>query len=67
MLCDNKKRLILIKNLENQNQTKYIDVMHNHICRLVEDGKLVIDWIKISSMLAKRLTKALIAVSFKTD
>lgn len=31
LLKDNKTSLILTKNLENQNCTKYIHVMHYHI------------------------------------
>ena len=45
MLEDNKISLILIKDPENQNHTKYIYVMHHHIGKLVDDGELEIEWI----------------------
>lgn len=37
ILGDNKTSLILIKNLENQNCTKYIDIIYYHIQRLVKN------------------------------
>ena len=40
---NNKISLTLIKNLKSQNQTKYINVMYFHICRLVKDRKLAIE------------------------
>ena len=40
MLGDNKTSLTLTKDLESQNQTKHIYVMHHHVRGLVGDGKL---------------------------
>ena len=42
ILGDDKINLILTKDPESQNQTKYIDVMHHYVRGLVEDGKLAI-------------------------
>lgn len=37
MLRDNKTSLTLTKNPESQNWTKYINIMHYHIQKLVKD------------------------------
>lgn len=42
MLSDNKISFTLMKNLENQNCTKHINVIHYYVCRLVENGELAI-------------------------
>lgn len=65
MLGDNKISLILIKNPESQNYTKYIDVIHHHIWGLVDNGELGIKWIWNSFMLADGLTEALHVGPFK--
>lgn len=43
MLNNNETSLTLTKDLKSQNQTKYIDIIHHHICKLVEDRKLAIN------------------------
>lgn len=45
MLGDNETSLTLMKDPESQNRTKHINVMHQHIRRLVENGELGIEWI----------------------
>ena len=57
MLGDNEISLTLTKDLESQNQTKCIDVMHHYIQRLVEDGELGIKWIPGVLMLTDGLWK----------
>lgn len=57
--------LTLTKDPMSQNQTKYINVMHHHICGLIEDRKLAIDWIESFAMLADVLIKVLSIAFFK--
>lgn len=57
----------LIKDFKSQNQTKHIDVIHHHVCGLVEDRKLAIKWIKNSTMLANNLIKAFPIGPFKKN
>ncbi len=45
MLEDNKTSLILTKDPESQNRTKYINLMYHHIGELVDVGELEIEWI----------------------
>ena len=40
-------------------------MIHHYVHGLVEDGKLAIDWIESSAILADGLTKALPTVHFK--
>ena len=65
MLGDNETSFTLAKNPESQNCTKYINVMHYHICRLVEDGEILIKWISSTDMLANGLTKTFPTGPFK--
>lgn len=65
MLKDNKTSLTLTRDPESQNRTKHIDVIHHHVQGLMKDGKLIIDWIASSAMLADGLTKALPIAAFK--
>lgn len=65
MLGNNETSILLTRDFKSQNQKKYIDVMHHHIRRLIADGKLAIDWIKSSAILADGLTKAFSAAFFK--
>lgn len=65
MLGENETSLTLTRDPKSQNQTKYIDVMHYYVRGLIKDGKLFIDWIESSTMLADGLIKALSIVLFK--
>ena len=65
MLGDKETSLILTRDLESQNCTKRIYVIHHHIQELVENGELAIEWISNSNMLVHGLTKALPAGLFK--
>lgn len=55
MLGDNETSLPLTRNPKSQNQTKNIDVMHYHICGLVKNGELAIEWIENLLMALQRL------------
>lgn len=55
MLSNNKKSYILIKDPKSQNYTKYIDVMHYYIWKLVDKKKLGIKSISSSLIFADRL------------
>ena len=65
MLDDNKTSLTLIRDLESQNCTKYINVIHQHIRELIKNRKLAIEWISNSNMLVDGLIKAFFVRSFK--
>ena len=43
MLGDNKTNFILTKDVESQNHTKHIDMMHDYIQELVKNKKLNIE------------------------
>lgn len=57
--------VVLIKDPESYNCTKYIDVIYDQVKRFVEDGELRIKWIPSSSMLADGLTKDFSIGSFQ--
>ena len=57
--------LTLTKDLESQNRTKYINVIHHHVRKLVEDGDFGIEWIPSLLVLVDGLTKALPVGTFK--
>lgn len=42
ILGNNETNLILTRDLESQNQTKHVNIMHYHVHGLVEDGKRAI-------------------------
>ena len=65
MLGNNEMSFTLTKDLESQNRTKHIDVIHNYVRGLVKDGELGIELILSLSMLADGLTKALPARPIK--
>ena len=65
ILDDNKTSLTLIRDLESQNYTKYINVIHQHVRELIKNRKLVIEWISNSNMLADGLIKAFFVRPFK--
>ena len=65
ILGDNKTSHTLTRDLESQNCTKHIDVIHHHVRELVENRELAIEWIFSSNMLADNLTKALPIGPFK--
>lgn len=59
MLDNNEINLILIRDSGNQNWKKHVNVFHHHVCRLLEDEKLDINWIENSAILVVKLIKAL--------
>ena len=65
MLDDHEISFTLTRDLESQNCTKHIDMIHHYIYELVEDGEISIKWILSTDMLADGLTKALPAGLFK--
>lgn len=65
MLKDNKTRLSLIKDLKNQNCSKYINVIYYHIQGMLENRELGIEWIFNLLILADSFTKLLFAKVFK--
>lgn len=65
ILSDNKMSFILTKDSKSQNCIKYIDIIYYHIQELITNGKLGIEWIFSSLILANGLTKALPTGFFK--
>lgn len=65
MLDNNETSLTLTKDLESQNQTKHIDIIHYPVRRLMKDGELAIEQIESSTMLVDGLIKALLIGLFK--
>lgn len=62
---DNKVNIALIKNVESQHQTKYINVQYYYIKKLVNKKELTIKWISKSKMLVDGMMKALLTKTFK--
>ena len=65
ILDDNKMSLTLMRDLESQNRTNHIVVIHQHVLQLVENGELAIKWISSLNILVDGLTKALLTRPFK--
>ena len=65
ILGNNETSFMWTKNLEIQNCTKYIDVIHHYVRDFVKNRKLAIKWISSLNMLADDLTKVLFAGLFK--
>lgn len=65
VLGDNKISLTLARNLESQNHIKHINVIHHHVCGIIEDKKLEIKLILSSKILVDSLTKVLLIGSFE--
>lgn len=62
---DHETSIILTKNAESQASTKYINVQHYYIRKLITNKEVKIEWICNTSMLVGGFTKALNANSFK--
>lgn len=65
ILGNNKINLILTKDLESQNCTKHINIMHHYLQGLVEKGELGNKWIPSLLIFADGLTKAFSTGFFK--
>lgn len=65
MLSNNTSSIKMIKNDKFPGQTKYIDIQHHFIRKLVEQNKICIDYINIKDMLANNFTKALGQLKFE--
>lgn len=65
MLDNNEISFILTKNLQSQNQTEHIDIIHYHIYRLVKEKKLAINSIESIIMLADSFIKIFSIATFK--
>lgn len=57
--------ITLTKNAKSQYQTKYINIQHHYIRKLVNKREFTIKWILESKMLIDRMTKALLAKTFR--
>jgi hypothetical protein len=56
---DNKGCLKLMRNPEQHDRTKHIDVQHHYVRQLEEEGEVESSWVSTKDMLADGLTKAL--------
>lgn len=65
MLNNNEISLTLTKNLKSQNQTKYINILDHHICKLIEIKKLTINLIKSFKMPVNDIIKVFFTISLK--
>lgn len=65
LYSDNKMSITLTKNIEGQHRTKYINVKHHYIKKLINMKKLTIEWILGLKMLADRMTKSLPTKTFR--
>ncbi|KAI0992075.1 hypothetical protein K3495_g16111 [Podosphaera aphanis] len=65
MYGDNQGALALVKNPHLHERSKHIDICYHFVRDLAEKGKLVIDYIPTSEMIADGLTKPLQRVAFE--
>lgn len=59
LLGDNESSIPLTMNIESQNRTKHIDVIHHFVREVVEDGELEVNWVPGPALLADAMTKNL--------
>ena len=59
LYCDNQGSIALVKNLENHQQTKHIDVRYHYIREKEEDETISIVYTSTKNMIADGLTKLL--------
>lgn len=67
---DNEGCLKLIRNPEQHDRTKHIDIQHHYVRQLEEEGEIQTSWVSTKDMLADGLTKALprdAFVRFRTE
>lgn len=64
MYGDNQGALALVKNPHLHERSKHIDICHHFVRDLAEKGRLVIDYIPTSEMIADGLTKPLQRLAF---
>lgn len=57
--CDNKSAINLSQNSTYHSRSKHIDIRHHFIRGLVEDNKIVIEYLNTEDMVADILTKSL--------
>ena len=62
MLVDNKSAIVLMKNPVFHGCSKHIDTQFHFIRECVEEGKIMVDFIRTEEQRADPLTKALPAV-----
>ncbi|KAI1001527.1 hypothetical protein K3495_g6674 [Podosphaera aphanis] len=62
---DNQGALALFKNPHLHERSKHIDICHHFVHDMADKGKLVIDYVPTSEMIADRLTKPLQRVAFE--
>ncbi len=56
---------MLVKNPENYQRTKHIDVLYHYIRKKEEDGMITIDYLLTEEMLVDGLTKTLTLIKMK--
>lgn len=63
--CNNQEFITLVKNPENYQRTKYIDIQYYYIQEKEENSIILIDYLPTKEMIIDRLTKALISAKIK--
>lgn len=61
---NNKTSIFFTKNAESQSLTKYIDVQHYYIKKLVTNSKFMVKWVCSTKILANGFIKALTVDNF---
>ena len=56
---DNKSAINMVNNGNDHGRTKHIDIRYHYIRDLVEEGKVVVEYLPTDIMVADTLTKAL--------
>ena len=59
LYCDNISAINISKNLVQHSKTKHIEIRHHFIRELVEEKKIVLEYISTDKQIADIFTKAL--------
>ena len=66
LYCDNISAINISKNPVQHSKTKHIDIRRHFIRELVEDKKIILEYIPTEKQLADIFTKALDATRFES-
>ena len=65
VFTDNHSGIKLSANESNNNRNKHIDITYHFVRRVVDEGKVVLSYIRTEEIVADMLTKALGRVKFE--
>jgi len=66
LLDDNESSIKLMHNAKQHSCTKHINIQHHYIQNMINDKKLIVEWIFTNEMLADKLTKILTKNTLKS-